>query len=127
VRRAAPGMVRARYGRIVAVGSAAGSTGSAGQVNYAAAKSGLVGLVRSVARELASRNVTANVVTPGPIATAMTEALNDDQRAALTAAVPLARMGTAEEVAEVVGFLCSDGASYVTGAVVPVDGGLAMA
>ncbi|MGI9032768.1 MAG: 3-oxoacyl-[acyl-carrier-protein] reductase [Acidimicrobiales bacterium] len=126
VRRAAPGMVRARFGRIVTVGSVVGQSGAAGQVNYAAAKAGLIGLTRAVARELGSRNVTANLVAPGPITTAMTDALSDDQRSAMADAVPLGRFGTAEEVAAVVAFLCSDAAAYVTGAVVPVDGGLGM-
>ena len=125
-RRASARMVRARWGRIVNVGSVAGLTGSAGQANYAAAKAGLVGLTRAVARELASRSVTCNVVAPGPIDTAMTAALSSDQQAALTAQVPLNRFGTAAEVAATVAFLCSDAAAYITGAVVPVDGGLGM-
>ena len=125
-RRAAPGMVRRRFGRIVNVGSVVGATGAPGQANYAAAKAGLVGLTRSVARELASRGVTCNLVAPGPIATAMTDSLSEQRQGELIALVPLGRMGTAAEVAAVVDFLCSDAASYVTGAVVPVDGGAGM-
>jgi 3-oxoacyl-[acyl-carrier protein] reductase len=106
------------------VGSVAGLSGNAGQANYAAAKAGLVGLTRSVARELASRNVTCNLVAPGPVATAMTDALSDERRQALAAQVPLGRFGTLEEVAGVVAFLCTESAGYVTGAVIPVDGGL---
>jgi 3-oxoacyl-[acyl-carrier protein] reductase len=126
IRRATPGMMKARYGRIVNVSSASAHIGQAGQANYAAAKAGLVGLTRSVARELARRNITANVVAPGPIVTSMTDDLNDDWRAQVETAVPLGRFGTAEECAAVITFLCSEAAAYVTGAVVPVDGGLAM-
>jgi len=126
IRRAAPRMVRARWGRIVTVGSVVGLTGSAGQANYAAAKAGLVGLTRATARELGGRNVTVNLVAPGPIATDMTDALSDDRRAEMQRQVPLARFGTPEEVASVVAFLCSDAAGYVSGAVVPVDGGMGM-
>jgi 3-oxoacyl-(acyl-carrier-protein) reductase len=125
-RRASATMLRRRFGRIVNVGSVAGSTGSPGQVNYAAAKAGLIGLTRSVARELASRGITCNLVAPGPITTAMTDALTEKQQGDLVGVVPLGRMGTAEEVAAVIVFLCSDAASYVTGAVVPVDGGASM-
>jgi 3-oxoacyl-(acyl-carrier-protein) reductase len=126
VRRATPGMVRNRWGRIVTISSVVALSGSAGQVNYAATKAGLIGLTRSVARELGSRNVTANVVAPGPISTAMTDALSESRQAEMTGLVPLGRFGTPEEVAAVVAFLCSDAAGYVSGAVVPVDGGMGM-
>ena len=126
IKRATPGMMKARFGRIVNMGSVVGLSGSAGQVNYAAAKAGLVGLTRSVARELASRNVTCNLVAPGPITTAMTDALSEERIAAITEQVPLGRMGTVDEVAATVAFLCSDAAGYITGAVIPVDGGLGL-
>jgi len=125
-RRVTGPMMRARWGRIITLSSVVALLGSGGQTNYAAAKAGLIGLTRSLARELAPRNITANVVAPGPIATAMTDALDDDRRAALAAAVPLGRMGTCAEVAGVVNFLASDTAAYVTGAIIPVDGGLGM-
>jgi 3-oxoacyl-[acyl-carrier protein] reductase len=126
IRRATPKMMRARFGRIVNVSSVSGQAGQPGQANYAAAKAGLVGLSRSVARELAPRGITCNIVAPGPIVTAMTDALPDDWRAWATATVPLGRLGSPEEVGAVVAFLCSDAAGYVTGALVPVDGGLGM-
>ncbi|MGH9225019.1 MAG: SDR family oxidoreductase, partial [Acidimicrobiales bacterium] len=126
VRRASAGMVRSRWGRIVTMSSVVALSGSAGQANYGATKAGLVGLTRSVARELASRSITANVVAPGPITSAMTDALDEARRDEMTKATPLGRFGTPEEVAAVVAFLCSDAAAYITGAVIPVDGGLGM-
>jgi 3-oxoacyl-(acyl-carrier-protein) reductase len=126
IRRATAGMMRERYGRIVNVASASGQSGQAGQANYAAAKAGLLGLSRSIARELAPRHVTCNVVAPGPIATAMTADLPAEWQDQIVNAVPLGRFGTPEECAAVVAFLCSEAAGYVTGALVPVDGGLGM-
>ena len=126
VKRAVPNMLRARRGRIIMISSVVGMLGSGGQVNYAASKSGLIGLARSVARELGSRAITANVVAPGFVDTDMTSALPDDRRQAIIEQVPLGRMATAEEVAGVVRWLASDAAAYITGAVIPVDGGLGM-
>ena len=117
---------RLRRGRIVFVSSVVGLLGSAGQVNYAASKAGLVGMARSIARELGSRSITANVVAPGFVETDMTGVLTDEQKAAIKAQVPLQRYATTDEVAAAVTWLAGDGAAYVTGAVIPVDGGLGM-
>jgi 3-oxoacyl-[acyl-carrier protein] reductase len=125
-RRAVKPMTRARAGRLIFLSSVVALSGSAGQANYAASKAGLVGLARSLAREFASRNVTANVVAPGPIETDMTAVLGDDRLGEFTAAVPLGRLGTSDEVAAAVTFLASPEAAYITGAVLPVDGGLGM-
>jgi 3-oxoacyl-[acyl-carrier protein] reductase len=126
IRRATRAMMKARYGRIVNIASASGQIGQAGQANYAAAKAGLVGLSRSVARELAPRSITCNVVAPGPIVTAMTADMPAEWRTEAESYVPLGRFGTPEECAAVITFLCSEAAGYVTGALVPVDGGLGM-
>jgi 3-oxoacyl-[acyl-carrier protein] reductase len=122
----ARGMLRKRYGRIVNVTSVVGLMGNAGQANYAASKAGLVGFTKSVARELASRNITCNAVAPGFIATAMTERMTDEARQALSGQIPLGRLGSAEDVASAVAFLASEEASYVTGTVLNVSGGLYM-
>jgi NAD(P)-dependent dehydrogenase (short-subunit alcohol dehydrogenase family) len=126
VKRATPGMLRARRGRILLMSSVVALSGSAGQVNYAASKAGMIGLARSLARELASRSITVNVVAPGPVATDMTAALSEGRTEALKATVPLGRYATPEEIAGVVAFLASPDAAYITGAVIPVDGGLGM-
>ncbi len=126
VKRATRGMIRARSGRLILISSVVGLLGSAGQANYAASKAGLVGFARSLARELGSRAITVNVIAPGPVETDMIAALTDERRAELTAAVPLARAASPDEIAGVVAFVASDDAAYITGAVIPVDGGLGM-
>ncbi|SFH75362.1 3-oxoacyl-[acyl-carrier-protein] reductase [Pseudomonas guineae] len=120
------GMTKARYGRIINIGSVVGAMGNAGQVNYAASKAGLEGFGRALAREVGSRAITVNAVAPGFIDTDMTRELPDAQRDALLTQIPLGRLGQAEEVAKVVAFLASDGAAYVTGATIPVNGGMYM-
>ena len=124
VRRAVKGMVRARHGRIIFIGSVVGLYGSAGQANYAAAKAGLVGLARSITRELGARGITANVVAPGFVSTAMTDALPEELRAKYLEAIPARRYAEPAEIARVVSWLASDDAGYISGAVIPVDGGL---
>lgn len=126
VKRASKGMLKARYGRIVLVSSVVGMLGSAGQVNYSASKSGLVGMARSLTRELGSRNITTNVVAPGFIETDMTAELPEAQQAEYLRSIPAGRFATPAEVARVIVWLASDDAAYISGAVIPVDGGLGM-
>ncbi|GAA5155179.1 MULTISPECIES: beta-ketoacyl-ACP reductase [Amycolatopsis] len=125
-KRASRGMLRGKWGRFIFISSVVGLTGNAGQVNYAASKAGLVGLARSLARELGSRNITANVVAPGYVATDMTDALTEEQRTAVLSQVPAGRYADPAEIAAAVRFLASEEAGYVNGAVLPVDGGLGM-
>lgn len=119
-------MLKARWGRIINIASVVGETGQAGQANYAASKAGLIGLTMSLARELASRNITVNAVAPGYISTPMTDVLNDQQRSAMLTQIPLDRAGTPEDVAHAVVFLASDQAGYITGHVLDVNGGMHM-
>lgn len=126
VKRASKNMLKGRFGRVILVSSVVGLLGSAGQINYSASKSGLIGLARSLTRELGGRNITANVVAPGFIETEMTAVLPEEQHAAYRASIPLGRFATPDEVARVIVWLASEDASYISGAVIPVDGGLGM-
>ncbi|MCU1405601.1 MAG: beta-ketoacyl-ACP reductase [Glaciihabitans sp.] len=126
VKRASKGMLKARFGRIILLSSVVGMLGSAGQVNYSASKSGLIGLARSVTRELGARGITANVVAPGFIETDMTAELPEAQQAAYLKSIPAGRFATPSEVAKVIAWVASDDAAYISGAVIPVDGGLGM-
>jgi 3-oxoacyl-[acyl-carrier protein] reductase len=126
VRRASKGMIRLRRGRIILISSVVGLYGAPGQANYAASKAGLVGMARSITRELGGRGITANVVSPGFIDTEMTQSLPDKVRESYLAAIPAGRFAEPEEVASVVRFIASPEAAYITGAVIPVDGGVGM-
>jgi 3-oxoacyl-[acyl-carrier protein] reductase len=125
-RRATKGLLKIKKGRLIFIGSVVGGVGSAGQVNYSASKAGLVGMARSYARELGSRGVTANVIAPGFVETDMTATLDEKRRSEIAGSVPLGRFCSAEEIADVVAFIASPSASYITGAIIPVDGGLGM-
>lgn len=125
-KRGTKGLLKLKRGRIIFIGSVVAGVGAAGQVNYAASKSGLLGMARSYARELGSRGITANVIAPGFVETDMTAALDEKRRNEISTQVPLNRFASAEEVASVVTFIASPGASYITGALIPVDGGLGM-
>ncbi len=125
-KRASSKMLRAKWGRMIFISSVVGLSGGAGQVNYAASKAGLVGIARSITRELGSRNITANVVAPGFIQTDMTHVLSDDRKAEILKSIPAGRMATTDEVAAAVTWLASDASAYISGAVIPVDGGLGM-
>ncbi|MFZ9101007.1 MAG: 3-oxoacyl-ACP reductase FabG [Candidatus Planktophila sp.] len=125
-KRATKGLLKLKRGRLIFIGSVVGSVGAAGQVNYSASKSGLVGMARSFARELGSRGITANVIAPGFVETDMTATLDEKRRGEIAAQVPLGRFCSAEEIAEVVAFIASEKASYITGAIIPIDGGLGM-
>jgi len=125
-KRATKGLLKLKRGRLIFIGSVVGGVGAAGQVNYSASKAGLVGMARSFARELGSRSITANVIAPGFVETDMTAELDEKRRSDIAAQVPLGRFCSAEEIADVVGFIASPKASYITGAIIPVDGGLGM-
>jgi 3-oxoacyl-[acyl-carrier protein] reductase len=125
-RKAVAGMMRRRFGRVIGISSVVAATGNPGQANYAAAKAGMIGLMKSIAREYAKRGVTANCVAPGMVATAMTDKLNDKQREAILSSVPAERLGTADEVAAAIVFLASNEAAYVTGETLHVNGGMSM-
>jgi 3-oxoacyl-[acyl-carrier protein] reductase len=126
IQQVLPGMVKERWGRIVNLTSVVGESGNAGQANYVASKAGLIGLTKSLAQELASRNITVNAVAPGFIETDMTGSLNDETKAKILEGIPLRRMGTADDIAAAVSFLCGDDASYITGHVLDVNGGMFM-
>ena len=125
-KRATKGLLKLKRGRLIFIGSVVGGIGSAGQVNYSASKSGLLGMARSFARELGSRGITANVIAPGFVETDMTAELTEARRDEIAKAVPMGRFCSAEEIAAVVSFIASDAASYISGALIPVDGGLGM-